>query len=111
MEQPTRDDDARAWRRYAGELRQRLGVAKAQAASEAKRAEGEHERAKVWRAWFKTARAAQRRAERLLDRVTELLERGDVPAAVDLLAERHAPRRAAATRAGGSLHGRVSGPC
>lgn len=88
MEPPKGSDDVQAWRRYAGDLRQRLGAAKAHAAAETARAGGEHERAEVWRGWFKSARAAGRRADRQLGHIEALLQEGEVDAALRLLAER-----------------------
>jgi hypothetical protein len=88
VEQPKWTDDVQAWRRHAGELRQRLGAAKAHAAAETERADGEHARAEVWRGWFKSARAAGRRADRQLGHVEALLRDGEVDAAIRLLAER-----------------------
>lgn len=90
MEQPRGSDDVRAWRRYAGELRQRLGAVKATATAETARADGERERAEVWRGWFKSARAVGRRAERQLSHVEALLLEGEIDAAIRLLAERRA---------------------
>jgi hypothetical protein len=90
MDQPTRDDDVAAWRKYAGDLRQRLGQAYADArAAEQRAAEAEAELA-----------LSQRRGKRTrvyLNRVHRLLTEGDVPGAIDVLAlRRKAIQRAAA---------------
>lgn len=85
MEQPTRSDYVLAWRRYAGDLRQRLGAANARIEAEVERVIGERERADVYRRWLRSSRTAQRRAERRLSRIDDLLREGDVLGARRLL--------------------------
>lgn len=96
--QPKWSDDATVWRRYAGELRKMLGEANARVRSmnaaevRAREAEsrlkGARGRADRWKESFESLMRAKRRDGNLLDRVEQLLSGGDVPAAVDLLADR-----------------------
>jgi hypothetical protein len=98
MQTPSWDDDVREWRRCAGWLRQRLGEANQRAAAEAAaqgervrrhivRAEG---RSRAWKERHQRLLDAKQRDGRMLDRLEELLLEGDVPAAIDALAERRA---------------------
>lgn len=107
MEQPTGGDGEGAWRRYAGWLRQRLGDANQRAAADAAaqaekvrrhilRAEG---RSRAWRERHERLLEAKRRDGRMLNQLEELLLEGDVPAAVDVLAERRAKIEAYRTEA------------
>lgn len=122
MEQPSWDSPQIEWRRYAGELRQRLGEAnrradgakvfelrareaEARAAGAQERAAraldrfaGAWERSERWRGIALRVLAAKRRDAYMLNDLEELLREGDVPAAVDLLAERRAGIEAARAR-------------
>ena len=127
MEQPTWDDDAAAWRRYAGQLRQLTGDAYRRAAdaeqraadaerraaaaeretSTGLRARAEEAEAKLQGLWerserhrlsFQALMRQKRRDGRMLDRVERLLHDGDIPAAVDVLARRRAEMTAAAAK-------------
>lgn len=91
MEQPSWDADVAAWRKYAGELRQKLGEAK-KASSDA------FERGERWKQNFQHLLYAKNRDGHQLDKLERLLDEGDVPAAVDLLAERRRYIQAAKER-------------
>jgi hypothetical protein len=102
VEQPGWDDDAVAWRRFAGSLRERMGEAKRRAVDAEARAVVAEARAKAAEDRAALADHRAREAEALRDalsgsarrnrwqltRVEKLLAEGDVPAAVDLLAQR-----------------------
>ena len=94
MEQPRWDDDVLAWRRYAGELRQRLGAMKRSAAAvtaDLRMLHGEHRRLLT----------AHRHLGRRMDTLARiLLDDGDVAAAANVLATRRA--RIAAARSADS---------
>ncbi|MHC3000352.1 hypothetical protein [Microbacterium sp. HJ5] len=115
MEQPKWDDDAAAWRRFAGGLRERMGEAyrhasegDARAANAEARASAAEARAAEAETRASAAEAQHRRtlrnarvSRRQLNQIEMLLAEGDVPAAIRLLADR---------RAWMEVHGRTRRP-
>jgi hypothetical protein len=88
-----RDDDVVAWRRFAGDLRQRLGLARTAAAEAEARAADAEMRAAEAEALLAAAEArisrgvrAGRHTRACLNRVERLLQQGDSPAAVAAIA-------------------------
>ncbi|GAA3211193.1 hypothetical protein GCM10017690_22290 [Microbacterium terregens] len=102
MEQPSWDDDAVAWRRFAGGLRERMGEANRRAADAEARALDAEERAALAEAEADRLTRRSKRSRWQLTRLEKLLAEGDVAAAVDLLAYRRAGIR--------SIGGRHSTP-
>jgi predicted nuclease with TOPRIM domain len=105
VEQPKGGDGEQAWRQYAAALRQRLQEANGRAREEAEeryarvqrharalesRSRERREEYERLEADYARLREAKRRDGARLDRLEFLLREGDVPAAVDLLAERRA---------------------
>lgn len=95
MDQPRWDDDKLAWRRYAGGLRERMGDAyrraqdaEARATSAEARAVAAEERAAEAAAVSAEVTRRSKRARSQLNQLERLLRDGDIPAAVELLAER-----------------------
>ncbi|WP_295790913.1 hypothetical protein [uncultured Microbacterium sp.] len=90
MEQPKWDDDAAAWRRFAGGLRERMGAAHRRADEAERRADAAEVRVAELEAAADIRRSVNRRNQWRLDRLEELIGEGDFPAAADLLATRRA---------------------
>lgn len=90
MKQPSWDDDAVAWRSFAGALRERMGVARRRAVEAESKLQGVWERGDRWHAQHDRLLKAKYRDGRMLDRLEALLHDGDIAAAVDVLAERRA---------------------
>ncbi len=95
LDAPARDADVAEWRRYAGELRQRLGEAARQPGrDELARASALIDRLRLNCDSLRASRDRllheKKRDARNLNTVEALLLRGDVPGAADLLARRRA---------------------
>lgn len=90
MEQPKWDDDAAAWRRFAGGLRERMGAAQRRAVEAERRAGDAEARVAELEAAAEAGRSVNRRNQWRLDRLEELIGEGDFLSAADLLATRRA---------------------
>ncbi|MBN7792509.1 hypothetical protein [Microbacterium esteraromaticum] len=90
MKQPRWDDDAVAWRTFAGALRERMGAARRRAVEAEGKLQGVWERGDRWRDRYDRLLKAKRRDGWMLDRLESLLHDDDVAGAVDVLAERRA---------------------
>jgi len=115
METPSRGDGEAAWRLYAAQLRAalqhanrrasavtvvevRAREAEARLASAMTRLDRAKKRHKRWSRSFALLVRARNRDAELLTQVEKLLNGGDIPAAIDLLAERRAAINAARAR-------------